>query len=97
MRRLALLAVLAAAALLAGLARARRWNDLSFHACLLCGLVGASWSSRMHSGGYDNECTGRVLIVGIRLELPPHHAFMGTRESQRTGPVAASGKRAQVA
>ncbi|MGA1826352.1 MAG: ArnT family glycosyltransferase [bacterium] len=48
------------------------YNDLAFFALLFIGMMGSSWLSRMHSGGYNNVLLPAYAIIAIYLGLGVH-------------------------
>jgi hypothetical protein len=62
-------AVLTTIVYLVTLGGERRFRDLFFHACLLAGLVGASWSARLHTGGWLNSLIPAHAALSLYLAL----------------------------
>jgi hypothetical protein len=51
------------------LAARRRRPDLVFHACLFAGMVGASWFSRLHWGGWFNTLMPGYAALAVLFAL----------------------------
>ncbi len=70
-----------------------QWRDLLFHACVLAGLAGASWSSRLHTGGWLNS----LIPVHAGLALYMGMAVAGALGARAGGPVAPAAARWHMA
>ncbi|MEM7307818.1 MAG: glycosyltransferase family 39 protein [Planctomycetota bacterium] len=68
-----------ALALLAGLAGRRSFAPLAFYGALFAGALGASWSSRLHPGGYDNVLIPAFAVLALGAGLAAGHVARAAR------------------
>ena len=70
-------------------ARIRPRRDLLFYGMLLAGMIGTSWLSRLHEGGYDNVLMPAAAALAIGFALGASRLLSAFQAASAAGPVSA--------